>query len=574
MRKRPLLLRAAAATLSLVSAATTAASERHVPGRILVQFREDAPAEQVRTLVYRAGARFGGEVGATRIHLLRVPVGRERAAAAAFARRAEVVFAETDAILAPQDVVPNDPWYVNEWHLKKIGCPTAWSTTKGSTGVVIAILDSGVDASHPDLADKIVAGWNAYNGNTDTRDVTGHGTAVAGTAAAATNNSAGVAAVAWNCKIMPVRVTDSTGYGSFAAIASGLTWAADHGARVANISFTASHSLSVQSAAQYFQSKGGVVVISAGNTGTVDNYADNPYALTVSATDPSDVLYSWSTRGPHVDISAPGAAYTTVRGGGYTTYSGTSISAPVVAGVAALVKSFNGALTGAQIQDILKRSARDLGAAGWDENYGWGRVDAAAALALAGGSAADTASPTVYIDSPAAGATVSGIITVQAAAVDNVGVSSVALYVDGTWKAADTSAPYSFPLDTTALSNASHTIKVVAKDAAGNAGSAQVSVTVSNGVADTLAPTIVITSPLPGAKVNGNVTVTVDARDNVGVARVELYVDGVLTGTAYGSPFSIAWSAKSASRGPHVLVCKAYDAAGNVGVSPSVSVTR
>src|SRR6185369_4047715 len=114
----------------------------------------------------------------------------------------EVVFAELDRIYEPQTVTPNDPWYANwEWHLKKISAPTAWSTTTGSNSVTIAIIDTGVYASHEDLASKLVSGWNVYSNNSDTSDVYGHGTQVAGAAAAASNNGLGVASVCWGCWI-------------------------------------------------------------------------------------------------------------------------------------------------------------------------------------------------------------------------------------------------------------------------------------------------------------------------------------------------------------------------------------
>src|SRR5262249_17298102 len=152
-----------------------------------------------------------------------------------------------------------DTYYPNEWHLPIIQAPQAWDITTGSTNIIVAILDTGVDGTHPDLAGKLVAGWNFYDTNSDTSDLNGHGPAVAGTAVAASDNTLGVAGVAWDCMIMPIRVSDSNGLAMTSTFATALTWAADNGARVANISFTVSTSPTVASAAQYFQSKGGVV---------------------------------------------------------------------------------------------------------------------------------------------------------------------------------------------------------------------------------------------------------------------------------------------------------------------------
>ena len=162
------------------------------------------------------------------------------------------------------DATADDPYYAQAWHLPKIQAPAAWDTTFGSSSVIVAILDSGVDATHPDLSANIVSGWNSYSGNSDTSDVHGHGTAVAGTVAASVNNGVGVAGIAGKCRIMPMRITDAEGYGYDSAMVKALTWAADRGARVANISFEVNTSSSVRTAAQYFQNKGGVVTVSAG----------------------------------------------------------------------------------------------------------------------------------------------------------------------------------------------------------------------------------------------------------------------------------------------------------------------
>src|SRR5439155_6843873 len=184
----------------------------------------------------------------------------------------------------------------SEWHLTTINAPTAWDTATGS-GITIAILDTGVDGTHPDLAAHMVSGWNFYDNNSDTSDVYGHGTLVAGTAAAVVNNGVGVAGVAGNASIMPVRISDPTGYAYWSTVASGLTWAADHGARVANISYSVAGSSTVISAANYFRSKGGVVAVSAGNTGALDSTSPTSSMLVVSATDSSNGVASFSTYG-------------------------------------------------------------------------------------------------------------------------------------------------------------------------------------------------------------------------------------------------------------------------------------
>src|SRR5215213_6687820 len=457
--------------------------ETFVPGRVLVKFRANVGLDHARQIIAALGARDAEELPTIGVFVLDLPQEVSEAGfAKAMQMRPEVEFAELDQVLRPAEVVPNDPWFANwEGHLRKIQAPAAWSTTVGSSNVVIAILDTGVDATHEDLAGKILPGWNSYNNNSSTMDVSGHGTAVAGTAAAASNNGVGVASVCWSCAILPIRVSDMTGYATYSSIASGLTWAADHGARVANISYIVSDSSAVTSAAQYFQGKGGVVTSSAGNYSTFSSSLDNPYILTVSATDQFDVIYSYSNTGKNIDVAAPGDSFSTQMGGGYVSTGGTSYSAPIVAGVAALVFSANPQLSGNQVQNILKESADDLGALGWDSTYGSGRVNAARAVSMAGGGApVDVLPPNVSFTAPTAGTVVSGVITVQVAATDNVGVNSVTLSVDGVAMGTDNASPFSFVMDSAIVPNGSHTFTATATDDAGNSSIASVSVNVNN----------------------------------------------------------------------------------------------
>jgi hypothetical protein len=188
--------------------------------------------------------------------------------------------------------------------------------------------------------------------------------------------------------------------------------------------------------------------------------------------------------------------------------------------------------------------------------------------------AADTTAPTTSITSPTSGATVSGTTTISASASDNVGVSKVDFYVDSVLKGTDTSSPYSYSWATTAYSNGAHSLYTKATDAAGNVGtSATISVTVSNAAADTTAPTTSITSPTSGATVSGTTTISASASDNVGVSKVDFYVDSVLKGTDTSSPYSYSWATTAYSNGAHSLYTKATDAAGNVGTSATISVT-
>jgi subtilase family serine protease len=260
-------------------------------------------------------------------------------------------------------------------------------------------------------------------------------------------------------------------------------------------------------------------------------------------------------------------------GGGYASACGTSFSAPIVAGVAALVLSMNSSLTPAQVTNILRQSADDLGPAGWDPTYGYGRVNAARAVESAW-SVADTQPLSVSITSPSNGATVSGQVSVQATATDGVAVTSVRLYVDGALYGTGSSTPCGFTWDTTKAANGSHILQAQVSDAAGKSSTVSVSVKVSNAAADTTAPVVAITSPANRSRVSGNVSVNCVATDNVRVVKVGLHVDGVLTSTSTTAPFAMSWNAKKVKPGAHVLLEKAYDAAGNVGTSAPVTVYR
>jgi subtilisin family serine protease len=464
--------------------------------------------------------------------------------------------------------------------LTKIGAPTAWATSTGN-GTVIAIIDTGVDGTHADLAAQMVPGWNFYDNNSDARDVNGHGTAVAGTAAAAGNNAIGVASIAWRARLMPIRISDSTGFAYWSTIAQGVTWAADHGARVANISYAVGSSSAVQSAAQYMRSKGGVVVVSAGNNGVAESTAPSDTMIIVSATDSTDVRTSWSSYGSFVDLAAPGYnIYTTVRGGGYGYWWGTSFAAPIVSGVAALVKSLRPDFSAAQVESTLFSSALDLGAVGKDTVYGWGRVSASNAVARTIAAPVDTTPPSVAISTPAAGGTVQGSVTVNVSATDNVGVVRVDLKVNGLLVGSDTVAPYSFVWNSATVANGSATLTAVAFDGAGSsATSSPVTVTVANvtstqTIASTSSPTVAITSPADGSKVgNGKVSISGTASAPAGLTSVKLSIDGTVVATGNTAALSYSWDAHSAAAGSHTISLWAQDAAGQTS-SRSITVKK
>ena len=243
----------------------------------------------------------------------------------------------------------------------------------------------------------------------------------------------------------------------------------------------------MQAAAQYLRSRGGMTVVSANNNGIDERAANTDTMITVSATDANDVRASFSSWGSMVDVAAPGVTIqTTLWRSGYGWGTGTSFSTPIVAGTVALIMSANPGLSPSQVENILFTSATNLGAAGYDTQYGWGRVNAAAAVMAASPATiapSDTSPPSVSIASPAGG-TLSGIVPVSVSAADNVGVTKVDLFVGGTLLASDAAVPYSFSWDTRTRPNGTYGLVAKAYDLAGNvASSSTVNVTVSNAVA-------------------------------------------------------------------------------------------
>jgi thermitase len=546
-------------------------------GRILVMPRAGLSDSELGKVVSPHGGN-ARQIGKSRIYIVDLPPNSsEQAVVERLAHDPRLKFAELDKHVAPAAIL-NDPYLGSEWHLSKIGAPTAWDRTGGS-GITIAILDTGVNGSHPDLVAQMVPGWNFYDNNSNTSDVKGHGTWVSGTAAATSNNGIGVASVAGQSKLMPLRISDTTGTAYWSTIAQAITYASDHGARVASISYEGLlQSSSIISAAQYMKSKGGLVVVAAGNCGCNANMPLSTSMISVSATDANDSITSFSSYGSYVTISAPGNyIYTTDPSGSYTQGIGTSFSTPIVAGTIALMMSANPSLTSDRIESLLYSTATDLGAAGRDIYYGYGRVNAAAAVQAAAGlttTPTDTQPPTSAIVAPMANSTVGGLVPVDVSASDNVGVTKVELRANGAIVATDTVAPYAFTWDSSKVANSGVTLTAVAYDAAGNStASSPLAVTVSNAsitVADTIPPAVQILSPTAGAvKPKGNVTISSSASDNAGAQGIKqsLYIDNVLVSTVSGSSLSYSWNMRKVAAGTHTIKVVAADAAGNTSSS-------
>ena len=360
-------------------------------GRILVQFRPGASAAARSTAIASAGAANVKSIGQLGVEVLRVPVAAASTALERLRRNPNVVYAEADATTALAAVTPNDPYYSRQWSPAKTRATSAWELTTGSASTVVAVLDTGVSSSHPELQGQLVAGHNVLTGTANAEDDHGHGTQSAGVIAALTNNAAGVASYCWKCKIMPVKVSSAAGTGYQSDLAAGITWATDHGAKVISMSLSgASGTATLASAVQYAANRGVVLVAAAGNDGTTTARYPAAYSevIGVAGSDTTDTVYSWSNYGSWVDVAAPGVNTTTNYTGGYANYSGTSSATPVVAGVAALAFSYDASATGTEVRSAIQNTAVPT------NGVRYGRVDAYATVTSVGSSTQPAPEPT------------------------------------------------------------------------------------------------------------------------------------------------------------------------------------
>ena len=369
--------------LSLAWPAGPAAADRG--GRIVVRARPGTSEARLRRDLEARGLSLVQHIPHTRLFSA-VARNLTRVAALRNVRGDRLVAAaEPDHVLHAFET-PNDPYFATAGsYLSTIRLPQAWDVSHGSLGVVVAVVDTGV-TSVGDLSTQILPGRNFVSANGDARDdsVIGHGTLVAGVAAATTNNGVGIAGAAWNASVLPVKVLDTRGFGTDSQVAAGIIWAADHGANVINLSLggpTSGEALC--DAVAYAQSQDVLVIASAGNggNGRLNYPAACPNVVAVSATDARGNFASFSSFGPDVGLAAPGLNVTSTRNDNrYDTESGTSLSAPMVSGVAALVIAQHPDWSAAQVAQQLEDTAQDRGPRGVDVYYGHGLLDAYAAL--------------------------------------------------------------------------------------------------------------------------------------------------------------------------------------------------
>ncbi len=358
----------------------------HVPDELLVRFRSDVKPEEIEALNDQYGATLVKRIPQVNVYQLKLPQGSDLPTIEKAYRQSTLVEnTEMNNLLRLPKAIPNEAELGAQWGLQKMMVAEAWNITTGSSSVTVAILDTGVDANHPDLIDRIVPGYDFVNGKEGIPDDDyGHGTQMAGIIAGEGLNGAGISGVNLKCTVLPVKVIDANGIGATTDIVEGLLYAADHGAQVVNMSFGGyTYSGMLNDAIQYAHNKNVVIVAAAGNedTDTPAYPAAFPHVLAVTATGPDDQKWPEANFGNHVALAAPGVGIlTTTSNGGYGYGTGTSHAAAMVSGVAALLKAKNTGYSNVQIEKQLQASADDLGAKGRDTTFGAGRVNAYRAL--------------------------------------------------------------------------------------------------------------------------------------------------------------------------------------------------
>jgi serine protease len=416
MRKSLIILFAGLLFLSICMPAASGRGAASVdapmePGEVMVKYREGASSAGLGALMRSVNASIEKKLPFPDMELLELK-GISVDDALAKLRSSRLVESASPNYIRSINFVPDDPDFDKQWNFNDpaqggdIHMVQAWDIERGGNpGAVVAVVDSGVAyragdgfTQCPDLAaTNFVQGYDYVNNDAFADDDNGHGTHVCGTIAQSTNNGTYVAGVAFNCSIMPVKVMDSSGKGTDDDIIRGIKFAADNGANVINMSLGSyGANPSLEEAVNDAASKGVVICASTGNEGREGIYYPAAYTecMAVGATNRSKVRASYSNYGNEIDVVAPGGqgpsdwiwqvTYQTAGNPGspfvLKGMDGTSMACPHVAGLAALIKSHNPTWTRTDIRTAIEKTCRDLGTTGWDEETGWGLIDAAAAL--------------------------------------------------------------------------------------------------------------------------------------------------------------------------------------------------
>jgi subtilisin family serine protease len=576
-----------------------------VPGRILVKYKNGRGTASERAAL-TAKYRLTPEkyIPLTNLYVYRMGATKERGKTLrALKREANIQYAEPDYILRINSA-PNDSAFNSLWGLNNSGqtggtadadidAAEAWDYGTGSSNVVVAVIDTGVDYNHPDLAANMwtnpgetpgdgidndgngytddVYGINSITGSGDPWDDHSHGTHCSGTIGGVGNNGIGVAGVCWNVKIMALKFLSSGGSGSSSDAITCIQYAIDKGAHIMSNSWGGGgYSQALYDAIEAAKNAGILFVAAAGNSGVNTDSSPhypssytNANVLSVAATDHNDQLASFSNYGAvSVDVAAPGVAvYSTVPNNSYASYSGTSMATPHVAGLAALIKSTNPALDWSGLKAQILDTADPLAVLDGKVLTG-GRINAYNAVT-------NNPPPVVTITSPQNNSFVSGNVTIEATTADDANASKVEFYIDGVLSSTDVNAPWQFSWDTTAAADALHQVKAVVVDQQARTNEHVITVTVNNSGT----PGVMFVLPLDGAgQVRGVVDIKVNADYAPGIAKVAFYIDDTLLTEVAAAPYETTWNSIDLPNGAHVIKAVAHGSDANTGEA-QVTVT-
>ncbi|MFC1496566.1 S8 family serine peptidase [Candidatus Margulisiibacteriota bacterium] len=590
--------------LSIFSSSSLAA---HVPGEIIVKFRNRVKdnvakkykAKQLKQIfkgarksgIHKRSGQFAYLPDLSNTYVIKFDKDQDIFEIIKTLKQdPDVIYAHPNGIIKKLSTTPNDTSYSNQWAPARIGLEDVWDVTQGSSNITIAVIDTGVDYDHEDLSGKVILGRDYVNGDNDPEDDDGHGTHVAGIAAAIGNNSTGMAGIDWGAKILVIKVLDAIGSGSIENVALGIRYAADNGADVINLSLgDYTNYPALENAIDYADALGVIIVAAAGNDGRSTPMYPAAYSnvLAVASTDADDVRSVWnglqsSNYGSWINIAAPGGKgnssnidniYSTYRSNTYIFDGGTSMAAPHIAGVVSLILNLKPALTRAQVFDRIESTAVDIDALnpGYDGLLGAGRINAAAALP-----------PIAVISSPATSEVIAGTTTISGTA-RAVNLSSYTLaigsgaipasYTTITTGATQINSGTLSSYTTTGQADGTYTLKLTVEDTIPE--TAEVTTTF---IIDNTNPTSSITYPANQATLTDSITIQGTAADtNINYFILEYSSDGTTfnkidsSGQSITAADLLTWNTAGLS-GPYTLRLTTVDRAGNSSTD-SVAVT-